>query len=220
VVEEQDVGVPESTMRGCHFFLVTIPQSPSLAAICLPDEGSIFPSKPLVKSSTTSAMADSRESRPPDTVPKRSPSQTAARAQQGAALTHASVGEGGPPVVVQPVASPVPKQTAETAESAQRRRLALAGKAGPPEEDLLITRPPEEGGGATPRLRVDSTGQHVARAASRVRNLGPKALAATTGATTTPTVASSYRKLLREKPQFPRQPFRSRVGILEHHRRV
>jgi hypothetical protein len=100
-------------------FLVTTPPSLSLAAICLPDQGPVFPSIPLFISSTTSAVADSQETRPPDTVPKRSPSQTAVRAQKRAALTHASVGEGGPPAVVAPVASPAPKRTAETGDGSQ-----------------------------------------------------------------------------------------------------
>jgi hypothetical protein len=153
---------------------MTIPPFPFLAAVCLPDQGPICPSKPLVDFSP-SAMADSQETRPPDpAAPKRSPTQ-AVSAQRRTALAKSGRGEEGPPAAVVPVPAPVPKRAADTAETAQRQRLAMTAKAGSPDQELLIFHPPEEGGGLIPRQD---------RAARGVRSL-PKATAATTEASTT-----------------------------------
>jgi hypothetical protein len=153
--------------------VVGIPPSPSLAAV-LSDQGPIFPSKPLVDISP-SAVPDSQETRPPDpSAPKRSPSQ-AVSAQRRTALAKSGGGKGGPPGMVEPVPAPVPKRAADTAETAQRQRLAATAKAGSPDQELLVYRSQEEGGGLIPRQD---------RAARGVRNL-PKAAAATIGAPTT-----------------------------------
>jgi hypothetical protein len=117
-------------------------------------------------------MAERQESRSlgSDSA-ERSASRAASTAQQRAALVDADVARGAPPMVAPAQVPPVPTRTADTAETAMRQRLARSANAGAAADDLLVSRPKEEGGGAIPRVRASATGHPIARAASGVPDL-------------------------------------------------